>query len=379
MLLILRCPRDVHRSVLSRLQNSTSRSAAVVITRPPEIVCILKVVVGPREIFVLFDSHPREDHRDGAAFVFYSSMNAAADYLSELFKYDQSLLDDPATRWQAQLLNNFSGHAFVVEASTLDDPAGMLDAVLESSLESLSLKAEIVELERTKDRLQAQVDHLTEENIRLEDEVINLRPAPLQQHTQSYRTTHGSFADAQRTSSSHSFLPASSSKGMDKNIKALPAPPPAPSSTSKGKMVMRSTDERDDNDFFIATRIQLEWQAEVEQRDASSRLAAQKQKEFDQEDRRLRAQMVELQSAIPVMFNCGVCLEEHSEFVIARIDPCGHEFCRDCVRSHIKSKLAEHRFPILCPICAADKDKADPGGECSLRFAIAGVLINRKC
>ena len=61
------------------------------------------------------------------------------------------------------------------------------------------------------------------------------------------------------------------------------------------------------------------------------------------------------------LFDCAICLEMHKEDVAILLDPCGHELCKDSVKRHISVKLAEHRFPILCPICIADKGNGDPG------------------
>lgn len=54
------------------------------------------------------------------------------------------------------------------------------------------------------------------------------------------------------------------------------------------------------------------------------------------------------------------------EGFIARIDPCGHSFCRDCVRGHITSQIESRRFPILCPTCTAEPeiDSKSVGSKC---------------
>jgi Ring finger domain len=77
----------------------------------------------------------------------------------------------------------------------------------------------------------------------------------------------------------------------------------------------------------------------------------------------LRAELVE---SIQVLFMCGICFEEMPDDSIARPDPCGHTFCRECLRGHVTTCLEEHRFPILCPTCTAGKGKgkAAAGGTC---------------
>ncbi|TCD67572.1 hypothetical protein EIP91_012269 [Steccherinum ochraceum] len=346
--------------MLIRLQNTATHSAALVLTRPPEIVCILKIVTERKNVWVLFDSHPRHKHPDGGAFIFYPSLEAIADYLADLFKFDPHLLADPALQWQAQLLANFCGHAFMLKDS-LAGANDLQEAVLESSLEVLALKAEVTELKRTNGLLQAQLDHSSDENANLQDQVVALRHTS-RLPSQPYASSVGSFPNVWRPVTSPKPTPlASSSKSQSTQIKALPSPPLKVAASPKGKMVMRTVDEKDDDDFVFATRIQLEWQDEEEGHDDSVLLAAQKQKEYEEEDRSLRAQMQDLQQVVPATFTCSVCMDEHSEYMIARVDPCGHEFCRDCVRGYLKAKLGEHRYPILCPVCSTDRDKTDPG------------------
>ena len=62
------------------------------------------------------------------------------------------------------------------------------------------------------------------------------------------------------------------------------------------------------------------------------------------------------------VFRCGVCLEERSEVDITRINNCGHNFCRDCIRSYVTSKIKEQRYPVLCPTCVAERGEDKPQG-----------------
>jgi hypothetical protein len=90
-------------------------------------------------------------------------------------------------------------------------------------------------------------------------------------------------------------------------------------------------------------------------------LAALMQLEFDEEG--LCEQQEELLKDIQCLFECGVCMDEQPEDYVTLLDPCGHKFCRDCTRNHIGAKLAEHCFPILCPVCMTEGGKSDPGSE----------------
>ena len=62
-------------------------------------------------------------------------------------------------------------------------------------------------------------------------------------------------------------------------------------------------------------------------------------------------------------------MEEMPDDSIARPDPCGHAFCRECLRRHVATRLDEHRFPILCPTCTAGKGKG--------KEAVSGTCCER--
>jgi len=57
------------------------------------------------------------------------------------------------------------------------------------------------------------------------------------------------------------------------------------------------------------------------------------------------------------VFECCICMNEMPVYFIARIDSCGHTFCRQCLLGHVTARLEERKFPILCPTCIVDKGK----------------------
>ncbi|KAI9437328.1 hypothetical protein H4582DRAFT_1959355 [Lactarius indigo] len=95
------------------------------------------------------------------------------------------------------------------------------------------------------------------------------------------------------------------------------------------------------------------------ERDDDLAYAMRLQNEFDDEDRALSAERIKLSQTAQQVFECGICMEEMPEDSVARLDPCEH-----CLLS------GEHRFPILCPTCAAGKGKGrDVAGEVSQTLA----------
>jgi hypothetical protein len=59
------------------------------------------------------------------------------------------------------------------------------------------------------------------------------------------------------------------------------------------------------------------------------------------------------------------------------LDPCRHNFCRNCIKNHIGSQLSERRFPILCPVCKAERGTTNPGSMYPTfrKYGIANLLM----
>ena len=114
-------------------------------------------------VFVIFDSHPRPKHPRGAGFIFNISHGATANYLSQLLAVDRRLLADRDTRWQAQLLGNFSADIFVPHA--VPDSSHMPQVILETSMALLALKSQVAELKAHNSSISSENQHLKNDNM----------------------------------------------------------------------------------------------------------------------------------------------------------------------------------------------------------------------
>ncbi|CAE6410625.1 unnamed protein product [Rhizoctonia solani] len=100
---------------------------AVCLTRPPEVISVMHIPIprstsndwtpwaSPRRtesIYLVFDSHPRPNHPNGAAVHIFParSTDDVADYLMDLFQVDQEIMNDPNLEWTVQLLGQLSYH-----------------------------------------------------------------------------------------------------------------------------------------------------------------------------------------------------------------------------------------------------------------------------
>src|SRR5229473_590808 len=349
---------DCH--VQRELSNLDS-SAVVVITRPPEIIACLKLRLKPRNVFIIFDSHPRPSYPNGAGMIISPSIEGTARRLTELLPNVD--LPDSFLQWQAQLLANYSGHVFVphvVETST----ATLWQAVLESSLAQLSMQAEIAELRSQNEFLKGEQQRLESElkgaeaRSRDRERLIRQQQQQAQQRQQQQLGSSSwppnfsdhPFAPSRQFSSStlHSSTPSSSKASTSTFNPFLPDSRSVGSSSGRalGHLVKPPTPPSKSDDSILA--------------------AMRLQNEFDKEDRALSAQRAELAKSTQKLFTCDICLEEMPNDSIARPDPCQHTFCRECLRGHVAARLNEHRFPILCPSCSVSKGKGKEvaGGTC---------------
>lgn len=110
--------------------------------------------------------------------------------------------------------------------------------------------------------------------------------------------------------------------------------------------------------------------------DMSSLILAQRMAhEFEQEDAKLRQQVQDLKGWVQATFECCVCMEKVPEDDVAKMDNCKHSFCRDCIRQYIVSRIEEHRYPIICPICSTEKENQNPGSEYTIPYSGLSAFV----
>ncbi|EIW61426.1 uncharacterized protein TRAVEDRAFT_56732 [Trametes versicolor FP-101664 SS1] len=339
-------------------------SACVIITRPPEIIACFSIADVPAgtELFVIFDSHPRpEKHPHGAAFIFYNSVRAAARYLAGLLHFDEDILRDVDVQWQAQLLGHCSGDVFVA-AEAPPNGAKWAETALEASLQVLSLEAQVRELQEKAQSLEDDKKRIRLELVGVEHDLIQMDDLLRKEQEKNERLRRNASAARDY------------GKAKDASETRLNGNSQGEGSTHRnGKSERRRETRRD----------QMRREDEAKRSTAESTklpeptepakpvpdidpVAVQLQIQFDEENRKLEQQMRDLQAIQPEFFDCGVCFEKFQEDHIARVEPCGHTYCRDCLKGHAVSKIDEHRYPVLCPLCTADRTRTDPpGGTCA--------------
>ena len=328
---------------VSRELCNIDTSAVAIITRPPEIIACLKLRLRSRTVFIIFDSHPRPSYPNGAGMMISPSIEGTARRLTELLPTVD--LRDSFLQWQAQLLGNYSGHVFVPHGIEMSTPT-LWQAVLESSLAQLSMQAELANLRSQNDLLKSEQERLESEirEAQVRNRQQERRIQQLESPTSNPRYYRPSTPPRQSSSSSSStrfsYHPSSS--------KASTSPSPSTStftSSSAGTGIGRTLGRHGSPPTPPVDR------------EDSLMYAMRLQHEYDNEDRALSVQRTQLSRSAQRLFECSICMEEMPVDSIARIDSCGHTFCRECLRGHVSARIDEHRFPVLCPTCTANKGK----------------------
>ncbi|KXN84683.1 putative E3 ubiquitin-protein ligase ARI9 [Leucoagaricus sp. SymC.cos] len=381
---------------------SPERSTVVIITRPPEIVACLKTRVADRDVYVVFDSHPRPSHPDGLGFIINPNIKMAATYLSDLLPFDESLLRDPELQWQAQLLGYFSGHVLL----PLEEEPSTTEMLLESSLALLSAYADIASEKSRVSELREKVEELERQQRFLEERARHLEKRRLEDY-EYYQTVLRIYKRDENPRHKQSTSTSQSRRNSHKPPPMFPSSEPAhrqPSRSGnddgewqvvgekdKGKnrfelfniglplmgkgsqsyASVASSSRREDSPPLRDQPVTSDSPsmpggladplATMNDLDRDTAIAMELQQEFEHENKQLVEQKRQLEQMVRPTFECSICFEEYVEDSVARIDDCNHSFCRECLRGHAKAKIEERRFPIHCPMCIADRDNLKPG------------------
>jgi hypothetical protein len=373
----------------------------VVITRPPEIFSILNLPTPGQpldDVFVIFDSHSRPSkHPNGSAFLFFPTLDHTAAYLGELLHIDSSLLDGGMS-WQMQLFSHYSGHFFVIRKHMFDTDSAL--ALYDANMCILELKLSQAEMKTSTAERQARIQALESENASLHAQIRRIEKGkavdPSPPHPRSVSNTphlmaspfqHSEIALDYSSNMPSGIHTASSSVSIGRvrsDIRPMDTPEmpmdeseqaslleayrlqanmnashaldtvsvshAESSSSSNSRLLPLSSISHDNGD----SQNMLESEASSSAQQASMLLAYQVQADLSSEDSALRTQLQDLRSSQSATFQCGICMETYPIDNVCTIDE-QHNFCRGCLKENINIHLEEHRFPIFCPLCVADK------------------------
>jgi hypothetical protein len=353
-------------------------------------------------VFCIFDSHPRHAHPRGAGLIVNTSIDAIASHLDNILAFDAGLLADSSLQWQTQLLANFSGHFFVPKALATHSVEALSEAVLESSLAVLGLRAEVMDLnfqvsslERDRQSLEKQLEELQDKYQYAKRRLDAIprscancgqKPSPKQMTAQNRSPQPPPISGPSKLpSSTRQAAPSTVTNALEyfsSSANIIRSKPsfesadyliakqlqmqldegrgPSSSGSSYAQAVRSKPSDDSMDDYMVAAQLQMDW--DQKHHDDVSKARA-KQREFEEEDARIIAERAALQRAAQPVFECGVCFDKYPEDYVARIADCAHGFCRECMKSYVTSKLTGKLYPIFCPVCVTDSARVEPGSR----------------
>jgi hypothetical protein len=338
-----------------------------------------------QSIYLIFDSHPRPNHPNGAAVQIFPARptDDVADYLTDLFQVDDTLINDPNLQWHVQLLGQVSYHLIA--------PATTRQILNEYALnmQFLTLHHRLNETQRKLRDEEAENRQLRSKNFDLEQEVAMSKFTERRKNEEIQQLKSQSKRAPSSPPKDSSWFSSSKSKNTDKGkrredthsqhtgskpgtsgfefspwnraperSRTLPAPPKSHAGSSASHRAagpshhQKSESEVDDPELM-----------------RSLELAMAMQREFDEERYAFSLDESLARTVERPKFDCGICMESFTDEAIALVEGCGHSCCRDCMRSNIQSKIEERRYPIPCPFCVAGSDTpASPGAGVGGKF-----------
>ncbi|CAE6468717.1 unnamed protein product [Rhizoctonia solani] len=416
-----------------RLDPNSPGPRALCITRPPEVIGVIHIPLPSsatkrwtspaptsraNSIYLVFDSHPRPNHPDGAAVQIFPSQSIGdvANYLMNLFRIDQEIINDPELEWSAQLLGQVSYHVLAPSSvSDTTDEYAINMRILESTRKCAWAEEKLKAAEAETKKLRSKIFDQQQEITRLNSNVQNLRT---QDEAQNFRAQRNRPPLPPKESRNIPWMSISNQRGANatpkgkESVSQVPTPSKderrflprfsnetqgrggnglndlhtlRPSTSSPVRTASRPVSElsqwskapsRTQLSFaptssrprITSPSINNRSRAAAAAEDArlladarSLELALSLQKQFD--DETIEFSMAEslARSLDQPKFSCEICMEILPDEAIARIDGCGHSCCRDCLRGEIQTKIEGRRYPILCPFCVASADDDDDG------------------
>ncbi|KIK76925.1 hypothetical protein PAXRUDRAFT_835170 [Paxillus rubicundulus Ve08.2h10] len=375
---------DWFTTVLEDLKTANS-SAAIVIIRYPEVVACLRLrnVAGP-DVFVIFNPRPTSDLQQGENLTFNTSLSLTVRRLCSILPEKQ----DPVhggPNWRTLPGGHCFADTFVPRAISHDAQA-LEDSLLTSSLVALALQAELFALQRENHTLATQNQRLENTVVKFEEELREEKiKADKAERARSYKPpvkSTGQNAAYAPWSNSYSKL-ASPSTGKTPWHAVRDSPTSQRTATTR---------EIDSNLEFSRHSSTGTSQGRVFGDSSTSRratttheidpdleFARRLQTTFDVEDAELHDQMDQLLRTAQRRYHCGICLDDFPEDDAVRIESCGHDICRGCVRGHVCAKIDERRFPVLCPVCMADHTNDNPGSMTYPLYNFLYTYIDLRC
>ncbi|KAF8748104.1 peptidase M28 family [Rhizoctonia solani] len=363
-----------------------------------EILSPIYTQPSPSSIFAIFDSHTRPTHPTGSAFIVSASIDQTARYLEKLFAVDPDVLNDGGA-----LLGAFDAH-FVVPSDTppnVSNPGAALSIrptdpdVYAANLGMLSAQ---MELRAARQRAQREVEMVMEQLRRSENAYVRerrlresrdarVRELETRLHdierARRQRREERRERDKSKRGSARASMAASPVEKEEDLLQTMvkgEAPVEADESNEpeiKVEPLQVFTAEVQGSLFDEPEAVEdKEAQVGLEKHATTPRLStggaigflasiASRSIPFwgtshQPDPASIPTPATPNAPPLPnpdlaapeITFHCDICQDTEPEVDVAIVEGCGHRFGRECLKGFVSSKLADGKFPIVCPTCA---------------------------
>lgn len=141
-----------------------------------------------------------------------------------------------------------------------------------------------------------------------------------------------------------------SSRGTGRSHAKPPSPPPP----REPEPPFDESQQTDPN-FEVAIRLQQAYDVE--------HILLQRQIIDILTQEELELQFLERLQEAEKGFSCGICMDDLPMSDVMKVNWCGHELCRECLRGYVETEIDARKHPIICPLCAADRNRNRPRGS----------------
>ncbi|PVF97825.1 hypothetical protein CPB86DRAFT_854687 [Serendipita vermifera] len=369
------------RRLISSMSQTATPSAAI-ITRATRVITVVNLpLMGKAEppVLIVFDGYPRSEHSKGHNLAVFRTEDSAVMFLSNCFSSDQAeVLGGQAvsTIYKAYIVQHHLSteeerlnsvfeanmrllsvtnklksaltHASTMETDRLMDNRSILgqnDRTRGSSPDKNTPRQNGKAIDRHGGREYAQVSSPLSPVLRNSEHgkrksTSNSRPKETTQNASSSATNKAVVYDSMEPSFSLFNLPASNTTGSRSRITQTDQPGKSFGRGESSSQIRAHLDS-ERNDFEKVRQKQMESEREHLQ---ASRL---KDKPFE----------------------CAICTDKYTEDEISRVDACGHNLCRKCMRDYIAAEIDQRRWPVICPLCRAQPQHSLAHGEISRKLA----------
>jgi hypothetical protein len=263
-----------------------------------------------RRIFVIF-STDLQNYPNGVRISADASLKRTARQL--VAHLPAISVSDAGLKQQAELLSSFTAYGFIRRNGGANS-AILTEALLKSSLTLLSLKEEAADLRSRSSTLASDTKRLR---------------ANLEEKKKRYEEQRRKIEDP-------------SCRAMTRDP-VTPKPPALRSytpPTSRSRSAFGARPMVDDPGL----RVVLPEYDDLE-------YAISLQLQFDEENLVLTAERDLVIQDAERTFICNMCYRSHLYDSVMLMNPCGHNFCPTCLRTHVVWELNERHFPVQCPAC----------------------------